>query len=107
MIITLSLFMSILFVKYRDLSNIWELGLQLIFYATPIVYSTAQLPSKLQYMENFNPLAAIVAGARNALISNKTGYTHIYLILLVITGIFYVLANKYFQSNVKRIAEYF
>ena len=40
----LSLWLSTLYVKYRDVSYIWEIIMQGLFYLTPIIYSLALIP---------------------------------------------------------------
>ena len=37
-ILGVALFLSALFVRFRDIGQVWELVLQLIFYASPIIY---------------------------------------------------------------------
>ena len=40
----LALILATLFVRLRDMGQVWELGLQLLFYASPIIYPIGFLP---------------------------------------------------------------
>lgn len=68
-LIGLSLILSTLFVRFRDFSHIWEVGLQVLFYATPIIYPISFIPSSVSKIVMLNPLAQIFQDARWALIS--------------------------------------
>jgi len=57
-----------LYVTARDTAAIWDVGLQLIFWTTPIVYTIAFIPDNLQKVAMMNPLAAIITQLRHALI---------------------------------------
>lgn len=59
-----SLFLAAAFVKYRDVSYIWEVVLQVGFYLTPILYSLSIIPSTYQKILLMNPLAQALQDAR-------------------------------------------
>ena len=42
--VSLAFFLSALYVRFRDLSYIWEVMLQAAFYATPIIYPLSMIP---------------------------------------------------------------
>ena len=61
--------LSALFVRYRDVSPIWDVALPISFYGTPILYPIETIPSeRVQHLLMCNPLAAIVQQTRHALI---------------------------------------
>jgi ABC-2 type transport system permease protein len=64
-----SLILSALFVSFRDIGQIWEVALQVIFYGTPIIYPLGLVPERLQPFMMANPLAQIVQQARTVLIT--------------------------------------
>jgi ABC-2 type transport system permease protein len=69
----LSLFLSAAFVKYRDISYIWEVILQAGFYMTPILYPLALITNiTLQKLIMLNPMAQAIQDARYATISHET-----------------------------------
>ncbi len=56
---------SSLTVYVRDLNHIIGIFVQLMFYATPIVYAVSQVPEKFQWIVHLNPMAYIIEGYRN------------------------------------------
>lgn len=55
-----SLLTSALNVRFRDINFFVQAILIIWFYATPIVYSLAQIPNRLLWIWRFNPLTSIV-----------------------------------------------
>jgi ABC-2 type transport system permease protein len=55
-----------LVVFFRDLERATKLTLRFLFYASPIVYGTSDLPEQLQFWAAFNPLSGIFAVYRSA-----------------------------------------
>ncbi|HET8672261.1 MAG TPA: ABC transporter permease [Thermoleophilaceae bacterium] len=65
----LSMILSSMFVRFRDVRPIWEVALQAIFYGSAIFYPIEKIPSvKLQHLIMCNPLAAVVQQIRHAVI---------------------------------------
>jgi ABC-2 type transport system permease protein len=64
----LSMILSILFVSYRDVDQVWMVARQTLFYATPTLYVVSSLPGVLSRVMSANPLAAIFTQARHALV---------------------------------------
>ncbi len=68
--------LSVLYVKYRDVSHLWEVFLQGLFYATPILYplsividNAGETIAKLLML---NPVATIIQSTRYNAISHQT-----------------------------------
>ena len=66
----LSMLLSALYVRFRDVQPIWEVVLQVIFYGSPILYVLEILPNaSLQHLViRLNPLATILVQSRHSLI---------------------------------------
>jgi ABC-2 type transport system permease protein len=66
----IAMLLSALYVRFRDLKPIWEVIVQIAFYASPILYVIEMLPTQtLQHLVIwFNPLATILVQARHSLI---------------------------------------
>ena len=56
---------SALTTKYRDLVFLLQFGVQLLMYATPVIYPFSQIPASLQPILKWNPLTAIFETARH------------------------------------------
>jgi ABC-2 type transport system permease protein len=67
-VVGLSLLLSPLFVRYRDVRQIWEVLLQLLFYASPVIYVMSDVPEAFKPFEVANPLAVVVTQMRHAFI---------------------------------------
>lgn len=115
--LAVSFILSAAYVRFRDVNFIWEVLVQVGFYATPILYSFSYIIGKSQMLAKVvmtNPLAQIIQDARHGLITSKTttiagvfGTHYAYLIplgivlgLVVISVIFFKKASPYFAENV-------
>jgi ABC-2 type transport system permease protein len=64
----ISLLVAALYVRFRDIKPITDVFLQVLFYATPILYPLATLPANLRPWFMLNPFAIVVQQARHAVI---------------------------------------
>lgn len=112
--LALAFFLSALFVRFRDVSYIWEVIMQAAFYATPILYLMSMLPHSIAKILILNPMAQIIQDSRYVLINpeqTKTIYQiyggdkWVWAIPLGLTVIITVLASTYFRSRSKHFAE--
>ena len=60
-----------LVVFFRDLERATKLALRFLFYASPIVYGTTDLPEQLHFWAAFNPLSGIFSLYRSAFFPNQ------------------------------------
>jgi ABC-2 type transport system permease protein len=113
----LSLILSALYVKYRDMSYVWDIVLQAGFYATPILYPitvssnliTNETVLKLLYI---NPVAQAIQGARNAFVTPETltisevwGSSYAVLMPLAVIVFFLGVGFLYFKRQAREFAE--
>jgi ABC-2 type transport system permease protein len=63
-VLGVSLVLATLFVRFRDIGQIWELATQLILYATPIIYPVGFLPEWARTIAFLNPLTQILQDVR-------------------------------------------
>lgn len=91
---------SSLTTKYRDFTVLISFGIQLLMYATPIVYPASYIRgvSKHGYLIDYNPLTAVVEGFRYAIFGStdfniaSLGYSFAWMIAVLIVGA--VVFNK-------------
>lgn len=111
-------FLATTYVKYRDISHIWDVLLQGMFYATPVFYPLQMvLPYSLLAAQvlMMSPIAVIIQDARHLLISQTdviTNYQiiddsffralpHLAVIAIALVAVYYFARNqKYFAENV-------
>jgi len=71
----LSLALSALNVFYRDVQFIWQVVLQIGYFATPILYTIDVFPKHLQKFVLLNPIARILNSARDTIIYSTPAKT--------------------------------
>lgn len=113
--LAIAFFLSAAYVKFRDISHIWEVLLQGIFYATPIFYPLQMVMKYNVVAAQFlmlSPLAAIIQNARYGLVPQGTirniDIIHNSLLLIlphVIVAISIMIAVWYFKQSQRYFAE--
>ncbi len=109
-ILGLSFFLSVWNIIVKDLHHIVELALQMMFWATPVLYEVKSLPVTLQKIIWFNPVAHILEAFRLGLLHGDVVKAQNFVSILIVLGISGILAITgylYFKPNVKKIAEFF
>ncbi len=109
----ISLFLSATFVKYRDISYIWEVSLQGLFYLVPILYPLTLIKNvTIQKFILINPIAQALQDARYSVVTHETltvwkvfdgGWYALIPFILVILSV--VIGVSYFKKESKNFAE--
>ncbi|MBU9815434.1 ABC transporter permease [Rahnella sp. C60] len=86
-----ALTLSTLNLFFRDLERFITLGIMLLFYCTPILYSSDMIPQKYRWLIDYNPLANMIISWRDLFMNNTVNYTDIatlygYGIVMLIIG---------------------
>lgn len=103
--IGISFIVSSLTVYFRDLLHLLGILIQLLFYATPIVYSMSAVPSNLQWIVKINPMAYLIDAYRN-IFYNKMPPNFSGLLIALGMGIVLCIAGYFlFTKLEKRFAE--
>jgi ABC-2 type transport system permease protein len=66
-----SMLLSTLFVRYRDVGIIWGVLSTALFYATPVIYVMQMVPAKFQHIILLNPLTPIFIQTRSWIIDRS------------------------------------
>ena len=103
----LGMIFSALTTKYRDLAMLLTFGVQLLMYATPVIYPLSKLPVKYKGFILANPLSSIVETFRYAFLGSGTfswgalGYsTAVTLVVLVLGTVIFNKVEKSFTDTV-------
>ena len=91
------MFFSALTTKYRDLAFLLQFGVQLLMYATPVIYPFSEIPASLQPVLAWNPLAAIFETARHSLLGTGTFSPLGLLYSITFTAVVFVLSTVIFN----------
>lgn len=103
----LGMIVSALTTKYRDLAFLLTFGVQLLMYATTVIYPLSSLSGKLYYLVALNPMTFVIEGFRKSLLGVGVfdGYTLSYTIisssLILLCGL--LIFNKVEKSFVDTI----
>ena len=108
-----SMLLSALYVRFRDVRPIWDVVLQVLFYGSPILYAIELVPSETARQAIMcNPLAALLQQVRHWLIdpsapsaAEAIGGTELLLIPAGIAVTVCALGVWYFNREAPRIAE--
>jgi lipopolysaccharide transport system permease protein len=98
----LGLIFSSLTTKYRDLAMLLAFGVQLLMYATPVIYPLSVVPEKYKWLIVANPITSIVESFRYAFLGSGSfswlnlGYSAVITIVILIAGI--IIFNKVEKS---------
>jgi ABC-2 type transport system permease protein len=109
----LSLILATAFVKYRDISYVWEVIIQAGFYATPILYPLSLITNEtFQKLLLMNPMAQTIQDARYAVVTYDTltitqvfGSGLMRILPVSICLIFLIVGVLYFRREAKNFAE--
>ena len=87
--------LSALNVKYRDIGYITPFFIQLLLFATPVIYPTSFIPEKFQWLLLLNPISGVIEAHRASILAHQPinwfslGISVGMTLLLVISGAFY------------------
>jgi len=105
LILAFALFTAPWYVKFRDLSMIWEVLTTILFYGTPIFYSLNMMPDYIQRVLLFNPMAFIIHFVKEALIVNRFPeywQTGVFTLAVLTVFAFSIFA---YQKSIVKVAE--
>lgn len=105
LLIGISLFVSSITVYFRDLQHFIGIALQLLFYATPIVYATNIIPESYQWILRLNPMTFIIDGYRSIFFYQQQPDFISLGITLLVSLILCVVGYLLFSKLQKRFAE--
>jgi lipopolysaccharide transport system permease protein len=101
----ISLVLASLYVYYRDMNQIWDIVLQIGFYAAPIIYPLSLVPEKYMFYYTLNPITRLMIMYRDILLYDTVPSS---LDLLIVAGsglALLVIGNTVFKRLSPRFAE--
>jgi lipopolysaccharide transport system permease protein len=94
-----------LFIRYRDLENIWTVLMQIGYFLTPIFYQVTDLPEQYQALYLANPVSSMMVMFREIMLYatfptlSLLGYT------ILASGIIFAIGSMIFTRMEPRFAE--
>jgi lipopolysaccharide transport system permease protein len=105
-VIGFSLAASVLFLRYRDLNQVWEVAIQAGFFFAPIIYPLSILPERFHFYLYFWPPTAVIEFSRAVLVTGTFPSPTAHLYLLADAVVCLVLGVFIFKRLAPRAAEY-
>lgn len=73
--LAVSVILATLFTRMRDIGQVWEVGGQLLFYASPIIYPVGFLPHWAQMIAFANPFVQVLQDVRAIIVPQTEAIT--------------------------------
>jgi lipopolysaccharide transport system permease protein len=86
-------------VFFRDVQSLLTLGIQLWFYASPIIYPMSMVPEHLRKLYFLNPMAGVLESYRDVLLNNRVPGD--YLIYSLVISLLVFIAGYWFFKRVE------
>jgi ABC-2 type transport system permease protein len=107
-----AMLLSTLYVRFRDIQQVWSVTQQLLFFSSPILYVASRAPESLQGALSLSPLSVIFTQMRHALVdpsaptaAESVGGTEALLVPAGIVLGTFVLGLWVFWREAPRLAE--
>jgi len=113
-ILAFSFLVSPLYLRFRDLNQIWEVLLTAGVYAAPIIYPITTIPEAYRWLLYVNPMTLILVRIKEAIFHTDAGFTlghawnllsSSWIYLLVLSGML-LLSFLLFHRTSRGAAEY-
>ncbi len=85
--------LSAMSTKYRDLVFLMQFGVQLLMYATPVIYPVSEIPTRLKTILSWNPLSPLFEVTRHGFLGageysiSGLGYSMLFAIVMFIIAV--------------------
>jgi ABC-2 type transport system permease protein len=107
-----TMLVSALYVRFRDVEPIWEVGLQLLFYGSPVLYVITAVPESVRELAAMNPIAVVLTQMRHAVIdpdapsaAESVGGWEMLAVPIAIVAAIFLIGFWVFARETPRIAE--
>jgi lipopolysaccharide transport system permease protein len=105
-VIGIGLATSVLFLRFRDLNQVWDVMLQAGFFIAPIIYPLAIIPEDIHAYLYLWPPTPIIQFSRQVLADGMIPSLRAHVFLALGTGVIFVTGLLIFKARSKRVAEY-
>ena len=103
--LSLGVFLAALNVKYRDFRYAIPFAIQLLLFATPIIYPVSMVPEKFRWLVALNPLSGLIEAFRYALVPSRAIDWELLWLSIGITAVLFVAGVAYFKRAEKVFAD--
>ncbi|MGQ0793468.1 MAG: ABC transporter permease [Deltaproteobacteria bacterium] len=103
--VSMSLVLASVNVYYRDVKLATGFLIQLLFFASPVLYSIDKLDAKVKVLIFLNPLTFIIENMRRCVVEGRGVALWQFALVSLIVGIFYVASYRYFIKTERAFAD--
>ncbi len=104
-VLSAGMFVAASNVFYRDIKYIVPLGIQILLFASPVIYSMNRVPEHLKKWYQLNPMAVVIDSFRKVILHGTSPDLHLLGISLGVAFTMCVLAYAYFKSLEEKFAD--
>jgi lipopolysaccharide transport system permease protein len=105
-VVGFSLGSSVLFLRYRDLNQVWDVMIQAGFFVAPILYPLSILPERFHFYLYLWPPTAVIEFSRDVLVRGAMPTATAHLCLAGVVGLSLAAGSAIFRRLAPRAAEY-
>jgi lipopolysaccharide transport system permease protein len=96
----------VLFLRYRDLNQVWDVAIQAGFFVAPIVYPLSIIPERFHFFLYLWPPTPIIQFVRAVLVDGTVPTLRAHAFLALETGVVFAAGVLIFRALAPRAAEY-
>lgn len=105
-VVGFSLAASVLFLRFRDLNQVWEVVSQAGFFVAPIIYPLDILPERFHWYLYLWPPTLVIQFARMALVEDQVPTLRAHVLLVAATAACLAVGVLVYRRHARRAAEY-
>ena len=101
----IGLILASLSVKYRDIKYVIPFGIQLLLFATPVIYPSSLIPERYRIIFLLNPLSGIIDAFRSVVLPSRNFPLESFLTSLGATIVIFAVGFVYFRKTERFFAD--
>ena len=105
LIFGIGLFLSALFVYFRDLNQIWEVLTSVLFFMSPIIYPMSIVPDGLITYYLLNPITALIIIYRDVMVNGSLPAFSNLIVVIGLGAAIFIIGSFIFSRLQRRFAE--
>lgn len=105
LILGIGLFLSSLFVYFRDLNQVWDVLVNILFFMSPIIYPLSIVPESLMTYYLLNPVTALVIIYRDVMIRGILPSLDNIIVVIGLGALIFLVGALIFHRLQRRFAE--
>ncbi len=99
------MWLTALSIQYRDIRYGSNFFIQLLMYASPVIYASSSIPERYQFLYSLNPMVGVIEGFRAVLLGTRDIPWNYLATGSIMAVVFLVSGALYFRSMEKYFAD--